>query len=93
MLRAAQLFPYVDGTAIAPSQFCMEDAGADACQVPSPDCLPWFTQDQVVLSLVLSSMTEEILGQLTQCTTSRAVWEALHTMFSSQNRARVLQVR
>src|SRR5215216_3405740 len=38
-------------------------------------------------------MTEDIIGQLTQLHTSRAVWDALHAMFSSESRARVMQIR
>ena len=38
-------------------------------------------------------MTEDIVGQLTRITTSVGVWDALHAMFGSQNRARVMQLR
>ena len=42
---------------------------------------------------LLASMSEDILGQMTRLTSARQVWEALHGMFGSQNRARVMQVR
>jgi hypothetical protein len=37
-------------------------------------------------------MSEDIVGQLTRITTSAGVWETLHAMFGSQNRARVMQL-
>ena len=39
---------------------------------------------------LLSSMTEDILGQMTQLRTSEQVWTSLHDMFASQNRARFM---
>jgi hypothetical protein len=38
-------------------------------------------------------MSEDILGQMTLFTTARQVWAALHDMFGSHDRARVMQVR
>jgi hypothetical protein len=36
-----------------------------------------------VLIALLGSMSEDIVGQLTQITTSKGVWDALHAMFGS----------
>jgi len=72
---------------------CSSRKGDAQRQVPNPEHLRWFTKDKLILSILLSSMSEDILGQLTQYKTSRAVWDALHTMFSAQNRARTMQLR
>ena len=45
----------------------------------------------MVLSSILSSLTEEILTHVMLMTTSREVWVALELMFASKSRARVVQ--
>ncbi|KAL6650072.1 hypothetical protein ACP70R_014296 [Stipagrostis hirtigluma subsp. patula] len=93
VLRAQQLFGFVDGSVEAPSKLITEGTGDAARQVPNPAYLRWFTQDQLVLSALVSSMNEDMLGQMTQYTTARDVWTALHAMFSAQNRAQIMQLR
>lgn len=56
VLRAHQLFGYVDGSIKAPSEFITTGSGAEARQVPNPAYLLWYTQDQLVLSTLVSSM-------------------------------------
>nr|TKW15963.1 hypothetical protein SEVIR_5G267500v2 [Setaria viridis] len=80
LLQAQQLFSYVTSATTASSQLIAEGTGTDQRQVLNPAYLRWFTQDQLVLSTLLSSMIEEILGQLTLCTTSHTAWDALHTI-------------
>lgn len=70
VLRAQQLFGLVDGSAKAPSQFITEGTGKSARQVPNPEYLHWFTQDQIVVNALVSSMNEDMLGQMTQFTTA-----------------------
>jgi hypothetical protein len=38
-------------------------------------------------------MGDDMLSQMTQYTTTQAVWSALHAMFSSQNHTQIMQVR
>ncbi|KAK1650639.1 hypothetical protein QYE76_068444 [Lolium multiflorum] len=92
-LRAAHLFGYVDGTIAAPSPTITEGTGDAAKETANPEFLRWYQQDQLVLIALLGSMSEDIVGQLTRITTSAGVWETLHAMFGSQNRARVMQLR
>ncbi|XBI67178.1 hypothetical protein VPH35_046581 [Triticum aestivum] len=92
-LAANGLFGYVAGTAAAPPHTIKEGTGDAAVDVANPEFLRWYQQDQLVMIALLGSMTEDILGQMTQLTTSAAVWTALHDMFASQNRARIMQLR
>ena len=78
VLRAQGSFGYVDGSIPAPPETITEGTGDAARVVANPAFLRWYQQDQVVLIALLSSMTEDIIGQLTQLHTSRAVWDALH---------------
>ena len=59
----------------------------------NPDYALWFYTDQCVLSILVGSMTEEILGHLVGRTTASSVWACLVSMFSAQNRAGVRQMR
>lgn len=53
----------------------------------------WLQQDQMVLSTILSSLSENVLAQVLLLTTAREVWQALDRMFSSgSSRARVMQI-
>lgn len=76
---------YVDGSIPAPPQMIVTG--------PNPTYTTWFRQDKLVLGALLSSMTEEILGQVMNCTTAAQVWAALNAMFASSNRVRVNQIR
>jgi hypothetical protein len=61
--------------------------------VANPEYLRWYQQDQLVLIALLGSMSEDIVGQFMQIYTAAGIWTALHSMFGSQNRARVMQLR
>ncbi|XBI11140.1 hypothetical protein VPH35_138255 [Triticum aestivum] len=92
-LASNGLFGYVAGTEEAPPQTLIEGTGDVAVEVANPEFLRWFQKDQLVMIVLLGSMTEDILGQMTQLTTSAQVWTTLHELFASQNRARIMQLR
>ncbi|KAA8533788.1 hypothetical protein F0562_031305 [Nyssa sinensis] len=56
--------------------------------MPNPNYTLWFDQDQVLLSILVSSLSKNILAQMVGISTSRAAWVALETIFSSHSRAR-----
>jgi hypothetical protein len=66
---------------------------ADAVTPPNPAYAYWWYTDQCILSILLGSMTEDILGQMVGRNTSAAEWSCLTAMFSAQNRAGVRQIR
>jgi hypothetical protein len=49
-------------------------------------------QDQIILGAINSTLTEKMLTHVTRCTTSRSAWTTLETLFTSQSRARTMQV-
>ncbi|XP_071680102.1 uncharacterized protein [Lolium perenne] len=89
----ASLHGHLDGTTAAPSKTLTEGGGADARVVDNPDYHRWWTQDQKVLGLLLSSMTEDIVCQLLGCPTAAAAWSAVQSMFGAQNRAGVQHMK
>ncbi|GAV68770.1 UBN2 domain-containing protein, partial [Cephalotus follicularis] len=56
----------------------------------NPDFLPWYKQDQLLLSWILSSLTESVHAQVVGLTTSRTVWSALVAAFASPSQACVM---
>jgi hypothetical protein len=53
----------------------------------------WLIQDQQLLSYLNSTLSKEVLGQVTSCDTSVQVWATVHGMYASQSRARVMHLR
>ena len=82
-------YGFLDGSCKAPPATVTEGEGANAVTKANPDYALWFYTDQRVLSILVGSMTEEILGR----TTASSVWACLVSMFSAQNRAGVRQMR
>uniref|UniRef100_A0A2N9GV08 Retrotransposon gag domain-containing protein n=1 Tax=Fagus sylvatica TaxID=28930 RepID=A0A2N9GV08_FAGSY len=59
---------------------------------PNPDYHTWLVQDQMILSALISSLTENILAYVVRCTTSREVWLTLERMFTAHSRARTMNI-
>jgi hypothetical protein len=84
---------FLDGSYAAPPTTVTTGEGAAAVTQANPQYATWCYVDQRVLSILLGSMTEEILGQMVGRSTSAAVWSTVTAMFSAQNRAGVRQIR
>jgi hypothetical protein len=61
--------------------------------VPNPEHQKWIAQDQQLLAHLLNSLTSDVLAQVATLESSAPVWEALETMYSTQSRARVTNLR
>lgn len=92
ILRAYQLLGFVDGSIVAPPRLVPASNADDAPQVVNPIFTNWHTQDQLLLSGLLSTLSLEVLARVMLHTSSKAVWSALETMFSSSSRARIVQL-
>ncbi|XP_012850808.1 PREDICTED: uncharacterized protein LOC105970518 [Erythranthe guttata] len=88
-LKGQEVFGYVDGTIKAPPATLT----VNGTSTPNPEFALWTKQDNLILSTINSSLTEEVLAQVYQSETSHAIWLALQTCFASQSRAKVVQVR
>jgi hypothetical protein len=60
--------------------------------LPNSDLQAWQTQDQMILSALISSLSETVLAYVVNCCTSCDVWLCLEKMFTSQSRARQMQL-
>lgn len=94
LIWKAQMLPYLYGQ----RYFCYIDGSSPPPPsklpdgVPNPSYIKWFEQDQLVLSLLISSLSEKLIAQVMRHKTSRAMWFALETMFSQQSQAKYLQL-
>ncbi|GAV73897.1 UBN2_3 domain-containing protein [Cephalotus follicularis] len=79
LLRGYDLLSYVDGT--------LDDGS------PKPAYILWHKQDQLLLSWLLSSLTESVHAQVVGLESSHAVWQYLSSAFSSQSQTRIMQLR
>jgi hypothetical protein len=82
LLQCQKLYGYVDGSTPMPS--AATDLAAHNI---------WKQFDQLVMSLLLSSLTEEALSITIDFTTSRDVWNSLETTFSQKSKVRELQIK
>lgn len=55
--------------------------------------LEWEQQDQLILSWMLASVSDDILTRLVNCDSSAAVWKTLDVYFAAQVRAKVSQFK
>lgn len=53
----------------------------------------WIRQDQFVLSWILSSISDSMLGHVSRCDQAFQVWSILDELFRSQSKAHVMHLR
>ena len=77
LLESQELLGHVDGTLAPPPRFAPVDS-----RTPNIKHLAWKNTDQRLLSLLLSSLTEEAMAKVVGLSTSCEVWLALENTFS-----------
>jgi hypothetical protein len=63
-LRSNLLFGFIDGTLPCPAEEISVPASGDtpASTTPNPEYSAWHQQDQAILSAIVSSLSEGVLG-------------------------------
>ena len=61
--------------------------------IRNQDLLAWKRLDLFLLSWLLSSISESMLGHVVQCQTSTEIWKVLDQLFATKSKARILQLR
>ncbi|KAF5480595.1 hypothetical protein F2P56_001331 [Juglans regia] len=85
-LKGQQLFHFVDGTGIPPFPFLPD-------KTPDPTFLSWTQTDQLILSTLISTLSDNLIAQMIGYSTAREVWKAIDKLFTSQSHARIIQLR
>ena len=58
----------------------------------NPEYLAWMRTDQALMSWLLSSIYETMMGHVIHCTSSSQIWITLQQLFTTTSKARVLQL-
>ena len=93
--RGQDLFGYIDGSIPKPPKIISvtHPETSVVSERLNPAYSQWVRQDNLILSTLMTSLSEPILAQVVTYTSSKAVWNALDDTFSSRSRARILQIR
>jgi hypothetical protein len=94
-LEGQSLFGYVNGDTPCPPQFLesFDPSTGTSTQTLNPSYTAWYQQDKLILSLLLSTVSESLLTHVVGLKTSREVWLTLERMFAAQSQARVMHSR
>jgi hypothetical protein len=93
-IKGQDAYGFLDGSSQPPPQTILNpstDAGAPATIV-NPEFLAWNQRDQMILSILISTLTEPYMVHAVGSVSSAALWSTLLSMFASQARARVMQI-
>ncbi|KAK0598074.1 hypothetical protein LWI29_031379 [Acer saccharum] len=95
VIRAFQLEDYVLDTKAIPSKFVETGSanGGDKQLVLNKKYVTWIRSNQLLLSWLFSAISQNVIGQVTDCTSSREVCRVLEQLFSQQSLAKVLQLK
>jgi len=93
-IRGQDAFKFVDGSSQPLVQILPNSStavGAPTIMV-NPEYLAWCQRDQMILSVLISTITKPYVVHAVGCATATALWTTLVTMFASQARACVMQI-
>ncbi|KAK6118844.1 hypothetical protein DH2020_047411 [Rehmannia glutinosa] len=90
-VRAHGFDEFLLGTSSAPTRFVHSSSGSTP--VANPEFQTWIRRDSYLLSWLLSSISESMLGHVNRCSTSAEVWSVLEKLFHSSSKARVMHLR
>ncbi|KAK2995538.1 hypothetical protein RJ640_026690 [Escallonia rubra] len=91
ILNYQNLHGHIDGTSSPPPKTLVSPT-AENLHIPNPEYEAWFKKDQLLLSWLFSSLTEEIFPYIIGLSTSQEVWTALAHSFGSVSQNRQLQL-
>ena len=86
LLLCQHLFGYVDGSIKPPST----TIGSNDFATINPAFAKWQQTNQLILSLLLTSLTEEAMFAFVGLTSSHVVWSTLETTFNHRSKSREL---
>lgn len=86
-VKGHKLTHFLDSTAKRSKFLSLEDA------VINPEYSDWEQQDHLLVSRLLSSMTEGILTRMVGCESAFQIWTKLNQYFAAQTRAKVSQFK
>jgi uncharacterized membrane protein YgcG len=92
-LQAVQLQDLLTGVEKAPAQEITTTVDDKPVKQPNPAYIAWVARDQAILGYLLSTLTRETLMHVSQCAMAIEAWKTLSDLYSSQSRARSVNMR
>lgn len=89
LLAGIEVMGHIDGT--TPIQ--TETINNNGVSAPNPEYTKWFTLDQLIINLLLSSMTEADSISFASYETARTLWVAIESQFNNTSRSHVMSVK
>ncbi|KAK6118072.1 hypothetical protein DH2020_048186 [Rehmannia glutinosa] len=90
-IRGYGLEPFIDGTKKTPEPYLT--GSSQEQRTPNPAYSSWMRQDQLLVSWLLSTLSEGVLITTVGKNTSKEIWDCLEAGFASQNQAKVMQYK
>ncbi|PIA57119.1 hypothetical protein AQUCO_00600091v1 [Aquilegia coerulea] len=90
LLTSQNLIGYVDGSTTQPSRTTID---ANNKTIDNTAYAVWKQADQLVMSLLYSSLTEEAMSEVLGLTCAADVWKTLEEVFSYKSKSREIQLK
>ena len=78
---------------MAPETHLITKTDGKDVKTPNPAYDEWEAADQQVLNFLLTSLSKEVMIQVSSYETAAAAWKIIKEAFASQTRARIVNVR
>ncbi|KAL5742812.1 hypothetical protein ACOSP7_029544 [Xanthoceras sorbifolium] len=94
-IRAMELEGFINGERLCPNKFVEVSSatGLESEMVVNGKYLIWRRSDQLLQSWLMSTLSEGLIGEVTECLSALEVWRNLERLFSQQSLAKVLQLK
>lgn len=90
MAECFDIMGFLNGSVIAPPPTVTSEAGI---QSPNPDFLAWRMKDRKLLSVIFTSLSEDAMSEVLDCSSSHSAWKALEAAFLDSSASRTHQLR
>jgi len=90
-LLGQDVFLFVDGLVSCPPSHVSDSSDGSSSTI-NPSFLRWKTQDQLILSALLSFLSVDMLHLMVDCFTSHCVWNTLEKAFASTSNSSIMQL-
>jgi len=93
-IKSQDAYGFLNGSSIPPAQTIPNPSPAAGAPttVVNPDFLTWNQQYQMILSILISTLSETYVVHAVGSPSASSLWNTLLTMFASQARAPVMQI-
>ncbi|KAL5751862.1 hypothetical protein ACOSQ2_022369 [Xanthoceras sorbifolium] len=93
-IRALQLEDFINGGKLCPDRFVQVTTTDGIVKtVANEEFGEWRRAYQILLCWLMTTVSGDLIGEVTECLSSLEFWRVLETLFSRESLAKVLQVK